>query len=376
MMKCQHCGSTDIVAIQGQNYCLNCGYAVAEAAVSPPAPAAPVTAPKAFKKTPAPAKSKRKAVKKRVAPAVAASQPASLNVLAAPKASAPPVVRALDLHRPSRIAPKVAAHPLRFSLSVAGVLSVITGVIVGLVLGLQVDSDIGTYLLVTGLLILGAGSILAQGALFYGLSKSYDRRPAPHPYWWAAARGAFMEVVNVDIMALIGGLLIVVAGVAVWRLNMHETGLSQAIREAVLIVINLVLGWLLLGAYVARRVAVPAVIIGGITASEGLKVGWRLYRRAGGHLLIGGLEALLGRIVALLLLAVGAYALAAEVGSVPQPTVVIGSAVGAAIVVFVLVMVILEWESRVWLRQYRRWVASFGPAERVRLLTGRAQGRP
>src|SRR4051794_40071272 len=24
-MKCQHCGSTDVVAIQGQNFCINCG---------------------------------------------------------------------------------------------------------------------------------------------------------------------------------------------------------------------------------------------------------------------------------------------------------------------------------------------------------------
>ena len=154
--------------------------------------------------------------------------------------------------------------------------------------------------------------------------------------------------------------LIVLAGLAAWRLNLHEATLSQALRAVVLVLVNLLLAWLLLGVYVARRIAIPAVVIGGISASEGFRVGWRLYTRAGGHLVVAGLEALLGRVVVLVVLAVGVYALAAAGGTPSQPELAAGAALGAGVSVFVLVLVVLEWESRVWLRQYRRWVASFG----------------
>jgi hypothetical protein len=269
----------------------------------------------------------------------------------------------------------LAPHPLRFSLSVAAVLGTMIGVAVGLVFGFQVDGDIGAYLAVASLVTLGVGSVLAQAALFYGLSRVYDRRPAPHAYWWAAARGGFMEIVNIDMIALIAGMLVLVVGAAVWRLNAHEPSLNQSVRVIVLVLINLFLGWLLVGVYVARRIGVPAVIVGGITASDGFKIGWRLYARAGSHLVVAGLEALLGRIVAVLVLALGVYGLAALVSSPSQPELVIGTAVMAGISIFVVVLVLLEWESRIWLRQYRLQVASFGPAERVRLLTGRSQSR-
>jgi hypothetical protein len=365
-MKCQHCGSTDIVAIQGKDYCLNCGHTVTaptKAEVKPAVTKKPAT------------KAKRKPAKPKAAPKLV---PPRVKVTPPPaRELAPPVAsRTFDLRPQQKKTVRPATpHPLRFSLSVAAVLGVIVAVAVGLVLGFQVDSDIGVYVIAACLVMLAVGSVLSQAALFYGLSKAHDRRPAPHAYWWAAARGGFMEIVNVDMLALIGGLLILAAGAAVWRLNAHEVALSQPVRAVGLALVNLLLAWLLLGVYVARRIGIPAVIVGGITAGEGFRVGWRLYARAGGHLVVAGLEALLGRILALLILAVGVYALAAAASSPNQLELVVGAAIGAGICIFVLVLVLLEWESRVWLRQYRRWVASFGPAERVRLLTGRAQPR-
>jgi hypothetical protein len=217
--------------------------------------------------------------------------------------------------------------------------------------------------------------MLAQSALMYGISRVLDGRPAPHTYWWAAARSGFMDVLNANMITLITLVLIVVAGLAGWRLSLTTGALSWPVRLGLFTLWNLVLAWLLLGTYVARRVALPAVIVGGVTASAGIRVGWRLYRHSGGHLLLTGLEALLGRVAAVLLLTTLAIAAAYNVISPTQLEIVLGCAVAAGLAAFVLVMVVLEWETRIWLRQYRRVVNLFAPAERVRLLTGRIQAR-
>ncbi|HUC87423.1 MAG TPA: hypothetical protein VMR75_03865 [Candidatus Saccharimonadales bacterium] len=401
MMNCQHCGSSDLVVIQGQNYCLNCGYAVnpvdmpiAATADLPDAP--PPTSPALLSEKPAKLPKRRvakakgskrpkttaKAAAKRGRAAVVAS---SSNVGQAPEPSAaalaagraqPGAPKALGLHRrmPASI-PARRAHPLRFSLSVAAILGVLVGGLVSLSLWLQFDSDIVIYLVLAGVVTVAVMSMLAQSALMYGIARIQDGRPAPHLYWWAAARSGFMDVLNLNVSVLIGLAVIVVAGVASWHFSTTTTAYSPLVRLVMFAIINLVLAWAFLGMYVTRRVALPAIIVGGVTASEGFKVGWRLYWRSGGHLLITGLEAALGRLLAVIVLATGVYALAYRVASPTQTEVVIGTGVAVALGVLLLTMVLLEWEARIWLRQYRHLVTLFGPAERVRLLTGRIQSR-
>ena len=357
-MKCQHCGSTDIIAIQGQNYCLNCGYSVADAPVKAVRPqvgqvqAKPTVALGGAR----PAKSGHASVAKKKSVKAGA-----FNLRDTPR------------HASHTHTWRSSAHPLRFSLQVSAAVALAVAALVGFALWFQLDNDLIIYIIAASLVVLVIEAILAQSALLYGLSRFEDGRPTPRRYWWAAARDGFMDVINADMVALIVATAVVFASTTVWRLSLQLSALSLPERIVFFGAINLVLGWILVGTYVIRRLAMPAIVIGGVTASEGMKLGYRLYLQAGGRLVVVALEAIFGRAVAAVVLAVGVFYVVHSLSSAAngQTIVLIASIVTVAAVVFVLVLVLLEWEARIWLRHYRHWATTFSPAERIRLLTGR-----
>lgn len=366
-MKCQHCGSTDIVIIQGQSYCLNCGYAVAP----PPTKEAPVTATTGETAT----KPKRKA--KSATPKTAL--PVTDTTENAEIIPSTPSQRhrgtTLDIRPSAPGSPKTTTvHPLRFSLMVALAAAVASGVVTAAALWFHLDSDSGAYAITATVVGLGIGIGLAHSALLYGRSRSHDGRPAPREYWWLAARNGFMDVVNVQLITIISSLLLVGVGLAAWQAAIAlSANLAMAITGVILGLVNLVLAWALLGVYGAARLATPAVVVGGLSATEAVRVGWRLYLKAGGHLVAAGIEALLSRAVAAVVLAVAGYIAATMVTASGSVAVAVGGGVGIGLIMFCICILTLEVDTKLWLAQYRHWVTLCPPAERIRLLTGRVQ---
>ena len=459
-MKCQHCASNDIIQIQGQNYCLNCGYAVdAKAEVKAPAvkksqpkavkaevaqkvavgvgaesaaPVAitqtaeepqpvvvakpdpvpkPVVAPKIFKPKTAPVaivtpyETAAVATAVKVAPEPRKRAPRVLNPAkgSVPKSKARPkakpqsvsivvkkelqvaeikerpvaAARSLDIQH--KDAPKTGSkhvHPMRFALKVSGILSLVIGTVVASALWLRLDTDITVYLGIASLTLLMITITLAQSALLYGRSRGHDGRPVAHAQWWAAARSGFMDVVNVNVFSLICFILVFATGFVLWQAGLRYLDGNDIVQSVVLALGNIALTWLLLGLYITRRLATPAVVIGGLTFSSGMKVGWRMYRRAGGHLIATAIEGFMGRIIGLVALLGAVYAAALYMpGQLSHEIVSAGVGALAALVVFLVTMVLLDLDTKLWVSQYRHWAVGLPPAERLRLLTGRVQPR-
>ena len=363
-MKCQHCGSTDIIAIQGQNYCLNCGYAVAPPTTpvatqaAPPSPVSPpTTKPSTSGKNTKPAPSK---------PAIIPSTPARRPQ----RQTAEPKLQAAK--KPSSL----RVHPLRFSVTVALAAAVVSGGVTAAALWFNVDSDTGVYIIVATVVGLGILISLAHTALLYGRSRSQDGRPADRAYWWMAARSGFMDVVNVQLSAIIAMLILLGTGLAVWQAALRiDANWGMLLGGSILVVVNLLLIWTFLGVYTAARLATPAVVVGGLSAAEAMRVGWRLYLRAGGHLAAAAVEALFGRAIAAVILAVAGYAAITKLSAGSTATAALVGGAGVALVMFCACMLILEVDTKLWLTQYRHLAMLCSPSERARLLTGRVQSQ-
>jgi len=264
-------------------------------------------------------------------------------------------------------------HPLRFSLLAAVMAAAISGGITALALWLHVDSDTGAYLIVATIIGLGVLISLAHTALLYGRSRSQDGRPATREYWWMAARNGFMDVVNVQLIAIISTLILIGVGLVVWKAALVlDAHVGSLVGGIFLGVANLILIWGFLGVYTAARLATPAVVVGGFSAAQAVRVGWRLYEKAGGHLVAAGVEALLGRAIAAVILAVMGYAAITGLEASSSTAAIVGSG-GIALVVFCACMLTLEVDTKLWLTQYRHLATLCPPSERIQLLTGRVQ---
>ncbi|HUC20178.1 MAG TPA: hypothetical protein VMR98_01630, partial [Candidatus Polarisedimenticolaceae bacterium] len=248
-MKCQHCGSKDIIAIQGQNFCLSCGVEVAAQAV-------PVA---------------KKAAK--VAPA-APTTDSTYKPTAKPQITQ---VSVTDHPKAKKSLPQAApVHPLQFALKVATSLAVLVGILIGSAIWFQLDNDLLLYLGLSSVVLLFIFMTLAQAALLYGFAKKFDGHPTTHKLWWAAGRAAFMDIMNINLMSLIVLAVVVGTDLAIWQYVIAQDWHSY-LEAAALSFLNAGALWLLLGAYVAKRLAVPAVVVGGMSAAEALKIGWRFY---------------------------------------------------------------------------------------------------
>jgi hypothetical protein len=442
-LTCQNCGSTDVVTIQGQNFCINCGQMVKGKAPKSDGPLEiQVAAVEPVKVSLAPKKANTQAVvvkagaarviprdnlakaegripgkvvnppkkaRKAEAPSTAiiphiAPTPyetkkggeatvveAGSIVSRAPSARRPhPTaqrtrpVAPLDLSKKSSAASRepepeeredyfevIKPHPLSFTLKVVALVAVPIGIVTGGLVGLNVNQDIAWYWVAALLLLFGTTSLLAQAALLYGLSRNQDHRPTHPQQWWAAARSGFIEVINVDLATL---LVVVIAGfgwVSVAHLGNSLSSQPQALRWAVLGLANLILAWMTLGALAARHIAIPAVVIGGVTSTRAIMLGWKAYLRAGGHLILALIETAVARLAVILLLLTLALVAGRYTQNLSLPVIAVASGFGAAVVASSLLMLLLQVEVRVWLKQYRFWVNLYFPGQKLRLLSGR-----
>lgn len=291
----------------------------------------------------------------------------------APKAQAQSVGRTLNLkpmpdnaNHPEDIRP----HPWRFTAGLSLSVALPVGLAVAASLGLQLDRDISLYLLLVSVLATCVSLVMSQAALMYGLSKNQDGRISARRQWWQAARSGFMDLLNLDLMWIIGFLLIIAAGFgALQATSLLPT--DSWYRPVSLVAANILLAWVLIGLFTARRMAIPAVVVGGLTAWQGLKIGWRAYLRFGGKLAVASTETVLIRVATSILIAAMVLALV-RIGS-QWDTLSQAVAAGAMTAggIFVLFVVSLQVELKLWLAQYRFWLPATHPAGRAKLLAGR-----
>jgi hypothetical protein len=371
---CQNCGSQDIVTIQGQNFCINCGSQVAEPKVT-----AKTATPKGsgFKSAAVQMTAKRAAIAK----PETQSKPAKLPPAKLAEKQSSPVkieksvehsVNLKPTHRDDSQHSRTAkAHPLSYGLKVSAAISIPVGLVIGAGLYLGLDRDLMLYLISASLLLVAVMLVLAQSALLYGLSRAQDGRPAPRAQWWAVSRNGFIEVLNVDMVTLITLFITIAAGLGLWRaVATYHIDIPYA-NTGLLVVGNVVLAWVFLGVLAARRIAVPAVIIGNLTGTTAVRLGWQCYMRAGGHLTMALAETWVARLSLLLILATGLLVTGHYLPNLSADNAAIGTGIGITVVTFCLFVLMLQVETRVWLRQYRLWVNTYLAGQRLRLLAGR-----
>jgi hypothetical protein len=267
----------------------------------------------------------------------------------------------------------IKPHPVKFSLKLALGVGLPLGLAAGAAVWLKVDRDIALYTLLVLLSLFATAALLSQAALMYGLSRNQDGRPTHRARWWAAARSGFIEVINVDLATIILGLLTLAAWFGLWQTYAGIPG-PQPVQWGVLGLGNLALAWVMLGLLSARHIAIPAVIIGGVTSNAGLKLGWQTYVKAGGHLILALLETLAARLSMLLALTTFLLLAAREVPVWDDVTFAIGTGLAVAVLAVGLLSLMLHLEVRVWLKQYRFWINLFHPEQKLRLLSGRMHG--
>lgn len=266
---------------------------------------------------------------------------------------------------------KLSVHPLRFSWGVAIGMGLLTGVIVAATIWFKLDDDTALYFLAGAGLATLVILLLGHAALLYGRSRAQDGRPAPHGVWWGVARSAFMDLVNVLLLAVISCCLLVGVGFGVWQLTSHY--LSGVPEVLVLGVVNVALIWAFLGTYAALHLGVAAVVIGDVAAMPAVRIGWRLYRQAGGQAVAIVLENIFLRVVGGLALLMGLYLTVYWMSGRGDAAVTLACAGFAAYAIGVASFISVDAETKLWLSPYRRWVGELPAPERLRLLTGRTQ---
>lgn len=396
--RCKNCDSTDIVEIQGQKFCINCGepYTAEPAAV--PAKEAKVAVSVAPTPKPPVKKVEKKATKpakEATKPVVSAAPPLDLRkqpVVAAPHAEPekPLVVKSkqenqkyqqastplsaresITDHRPEP-SPDKRPHPLGFSFKVASLVAVPVAGAIGAVVWFRFDFDTVLYVAATCAVLAFAFLSLAQAAILYGMSRAYDHRPAPRKQWWAAARSGIMDIINIDLMTVILILVTVGAAAAGWQ-GLAALELPDWAEIGLLLVLNAFAAWLLLGAAIARHIAIPATVIGGMSSTQTYRLGWQTFLKAGGSLSLALVQAWTARIIVLV---AGFFVLLYFGQHLTDYNHTIGALIIAGCVwlfTMLLFVTALQLEARVWLRHYRYWIARCFPQRQLRLLAGRVQ---
>lgn len=416
--RCKNCDSTDIVEIQGQKFCINCGepYTAASsatksnvevqvektAAVKEPAPKPKSVSP--AKKAAKGAKSASVAASAAIVPVavsapVASSAPPSAttppldlrskkaNLKTPPtklvaktkqenkkyeQASSPAAARQIDeRHRPEP-APDTRPHPLGFSVKVALLTATPVAVVIGALVWFRFDLDTVAYVAAICAVLVFIILSMAQSAILYGMSRAYDHRPAPRKQWWSAARNGVMDVTNIDIMTAIAAMVTVGAAAAGWQW-LGTFNLTGWLEVGSLLILNALAAWLLLGAAIARHIAIPATVIGGMSSTETYKLGWKTFIKAGGSLSLALVQALTARIIVLL---AAFFTILYFSQHLPEYNHTVGVLIIAGCTGFftaLLIVTALQLESRIWLRHYRYWIARCYPQRQLRLLAGRVQ---
>ncbi|HVE80589.1 MAG TPA: hypothetical protein VNA68_00365 [Candidatus Dormibacteraeota bacterium] len=397
-MVCPSCGSNDIVGIQGQQFCINCGHKLGESASkTAKVVAAPTARPRIMQdvspaKTSAPVALNKPASKPvgDISIKHFAAEPISTDTLptAPTKPAATPVANAKKPKETAyKPAAKIASKPtpgpskkpvfetpstrsLLVAVKTALGVAVPTGAVIGAAVWLKFDSDIILYAAAAALVMVFITFVLTECALLYGKAAAGNGRPLPRSQWWMAARASFMDVININLTSIMALLFLALSGYGFFEIA-KLIPLDTNYKIAFLLITNALTSWAVIGLYVTRHIAIPAVVIGGFSSSRALQLAWRMYWREGAAMLLSGFETVIMRVI--ILAAAVALVAGSYLVSLGQPAEIAASIIagGVATAIFIAVLGFLEVEIALWLKRYRRLAPQFMPHLRLKLLTGR-----
>lgn len=367
-MKCSNCQSTDIVALQGQSYCINCGQLISEPKI--PVKVMTQNAPLAVGLKPTFPRKNESLSGSRGGPSAAGMRSdITPNRKSADKTLnlKQPPVSDKEIHP---IPPQATASPWKLSLSVAFLTALPATVAIAVALYLRLNSDILVFAVVPAILVTMALAItLAQAATMYGLSRRQDGRPTPASQWWQMAGQSATELIQLNILAALSLAMCVAVGIGAWHLLGQLLTSPLWLHASILAIINALLLWVALGVLVVRRLAEAAIVINDIPMVLAIRLGAGMYWKIGGHLLAATGESL---VVKAGLASVAAALLAGIVWANPSLPDSARPAVYAAaigVVLFLAIAVSLQIEVRLWVSQYRHWAPLCYPDTRSENLT-------
>ncbi len=268
---------------------------------------------------------------------------------------------------------RVKPHPFQFTLKIGLPIGILAGLATSAVLWFNLDLDLTLYTLGAVAIVTLAFLALAQASLLYGLSRSQDGRPAVQKLWWRAGKGAFLEVVNANLISLIMLSVCVLAGLGVWQMIQQLPADPIYYRVVAGLFGYGAVVWVALGALSARHIAIPAIVIGSVNSISATAMGWRAFTHAGGHMVMAMIETTLVRLAVILSVSVAVVYGSRYLGGLTPETVsvVIGAAVSLTVILWY--WLVLQVEASVWLKQYRQWVKLYFPENHIKLLSGRVQ---
>jgi hypothetical protein len=290
-----------------------------------------------------------------------------------------PKTSILDLKNPPKSPPAHTtppAKPLRWhGVGFAAKTSVLTaaamGVLTAVGLVFRAETDIVLYASLSVGVLLVMIMMLTEAAAIYGKSRILDGRPSDRQRWWLAARASYLGMVDLNLMFVLTVFVLGVAGYGAWQLGMSLSAGQEWIKMAAVIAVNSVLVWTWLSAIMLRRLAIPGVVLGSLTASEALANSLKWYRQHRLGMLIAGLETGLGQLLGLvLLIGLGLVCYALAAGPLAQWSIAVYS-LGVALGVFLAMVIQLELEVEPWVGRYRAYSSQLPPPEQIQLLSKR-----
>lgn len=377
-MTCKNCGSNDIIAIQDQNYCINCGQ-LAES------------------------KSGFRRAKKVIAP----QTPSAIDIKGSPKSPQPtgvPLIKDGDLaprgmgeiisrkadksgnftRKPlldlresisnntdesTGSAPK--AHAFAFVMKLALGIAIPASSVLALALYLKVDTDLILYGAIAGSVLAGLSVMILHAALLYGGSKARDGRIVAESQWWLQAKSRFTEILLINVVSALGITILSVAVYGFYAISLLIPSDGAIAGIVFLLAANTFVSWLVIGLLCIRRLTIAIVTIGGQPAVEAMRMAWNMYGDYGGHLILSAAETSLVKLMAAVtVIVIGYCAYTFSQSNATLEPLAYGLAALVSIVLWLVVF--MRFEVAIWLTRYR-WIAGKQPARtKAQLLAGGA----
>jgi hypothetical protein len=306
-MVCSNCKSKEIIAIQGQNYCLSCGQMVANEA-----PAVAVPSPLAADLAAKIADTPLKIVTPTPAPPAPAPRPAASEL--------PAKKHVTDIAPPKKPAPKLDAaaivtpetyhvhHDFHTSIILVAALATMFGFAGWIALGNEpivriIDLMSTSYplqlmswqfwsvtlLVVSVAWLIYSPLVLAQAAITVSRAKRLAGRDIPDATAWKRAREAFWGIVSIDARAMLWLVALGIVHLGIVQILLNPLVDTSSVQAYLLAVITFVIGYVAIGIVAARNLALVNFVLTDNDPRAALAQGWQFYYKHQSDILAGTL---------------------------------------------------------------------------------------
>ena len=392
-MVCSNCGSSEVIAIQGENFCINCGQLVPKA----PAVVSTEGLPDGVKILPI-GRANRKPGRPKAGrldrpadithritaeptprPTVQDISPPIESVSSSPKTvePLPKIVASTSIAYGKILSASVGGrfnHHRAWLAAVPAALLAVVGTVAGLVLASAHPMRLVTATRSAGIGVYGELIIivvtyylvrsLSHAAIIFGSARLADHRPLATDRWLEIAADSQGRRLGTDVLAVLalaaaGGLtaaLVIIGG--------HAWPFNEAVQVGTLMVAFAAMLYLLTAIVMTVSLAHVAVTLARVHVWSGLRLGWRLFRR---HFELAGVRmvALMVELLVVAAVGIGAGGWLVVAPSALHPLIIIALGVIATIVGGFAGAGTAIW----WGNAYRLLVSADHPAGFHRLLS-------